>query len=61
MKNSIFVLRLKGMDAYLKEVINGKCFNTWSIEAAMKFKCRAEVKDQIKIDTDKYEIVEIDS
>ena len=49
------------MEAYFKNVIDGVCYNTWNIDMAMKFKCKTELKGQIKVDEDKYEIVEVNS
>ena len=61
MKQLTFVLKLKGTEAYFKNVIDGVCYNTWNIDMVMKFKCKTELKGQIKVDEDKYEIVEVNS
>jgi len=59
MKSSQFVLKLKGTQAYLKSIQDdGIWFTTWDINSALIWECNSDI-DELKIDEDKYEIVEI--
>jgi len=56
----MIILKLKNAQGYYKNTVDGDCYNTWSIDFARRFKCEEEIKGQIKVNIDKYEIIEIE-
>jgi len=56
----MIILKLKNSQGYYSNTIDGDCYNTWSMDFARRFKNEEEIKGQIRVDIDKYEIIRLE-